>query len=272
MQRSAGPLNEAIREIDKLRKHLNKKRGAKQITASADCDLIRAYSLAWTNNHKSQVQDVLSAEQFAQTDALYEKLHTATYRATSRVAYLGLLKGLREELLQLQRQALVKPNPLSGLRIPDFSKLVQNAEMAGLIQRRAHEVVETLDKASLAASIMMGALLEALFLARINVLPEKRPLFSLKSTPRDKSGKARELKDWGLNDFIEVSHEMGWIRKPLKDISTVLRDYRNVIHPVKELALMMELKTEVLVNEADAKMFWRVFCELSEQIAASVKS
>jgi hypothetical protein len=143
--------------------------------------------------------------------------------------------------------------------------------MAGLIQRRAHEVVEMLDRAPLAASIMMGALLEALFLARINVLPEKRPLFLLKSTPRDKSGKARELKEWGLNDFIEVSHEMGWIRKPLKDISTVLRDYRNVIHPVKELALMMELKTDVLVNTADAKMFWRVFCELSEQIAGSVK-
>jgi hypothetical protein len=270
MQRSAGPLDEAIREIDKLRKHLSKP-GANQITASADCDLVRAYSLAWTHNHKGQIKDVLSVKQFAQDDALYEKLHTATYRATSRVAYMGLLKGLREELLQLQSQALAKPNPLSGLKIPDFSKLVQNAEMAGLIQRRAHEVVEMLDRAPLAASIMMGALLEALFLARINVLPEKRPLFLLKSTPRDKSGKARELKEWGLNDFIEVSHEMGWIRKLLKDISTVLRDYRNVIHPVKELALMMELKTDVLVNTADAKMFWRVFCELSEQIAGSVK-
>lgn len=271
MQRSAGPLDEAIREIDKLRKHLNKNRGAKQITASADCDLIRAYSLAWTHNHKSQVQDVLSAEQLTQADAFYVKLNTATYRATSRVAYLGLLKGLREELLQLQRQALAKPNPLSSLKIPDFSRLVQNAEMAGLIERRAHEVLDTLEKAPLAASIMMGALLEALFLARINVLPEKRPLFSLKSTPRDKSGKARELKEWGLKDFIEVSHEMGWIRKSLKDISTVLRDYRNVIHPVKELALMRELNTDVLVNSADAKMFWRVFCELSEQIAGSVK-
>jgi hypothetical protein len=270
MQLSAGPLDEAIREIDKLRKHLHKP-GAKQITANADCDLIRAYSLAWTNNHRRQVQDVLSADQLSQCDALYEKLHTATYRATSRVAYLGGLKTLREELLELQRQAFSQPNPLAALRIPDFSRLVQNAEMAGLIQSRAREVVETLDKAPLGASIMMGALLEALFLARINVLPEKRPLFSLKSTPRDKSGKARELKEWGLNDFIDVSHEMGWIRKPLKDISMVLRDYRNIIHPVKELALMMELKTDVLVNADDAKMFWRVFCELSDQIAASVK-
>jgi hypothetical protein len=270
MQRSAGPLDEAIREIDKLRKHINK-RGPKQITAGADCELIRAYSLAWTNNHKRQIQDLLPVEQVSQSDSLYEKLHTATYRATTRVAYLGILKALREELLQLQRQALAQPNPLAGLRIPDFSKLVQNAEMAGLIHRRANEVVETLDKAPLGASIMMGALLEALFLARVNLLPEKRSLFSLKSTPRDKSGKARELKEWGLNDFIEVSHEMGWIRKPLKDISMVLRDYRNIIHPVKELALMVELKTDVLVNAADAKMFWRVFCELSQQIAASVK-
>jgi hypothetical protein len=62
---------------------------------------------------------------------------------------------------------------------------------------------------------MMGALLEALFLARINVLPEKRPLFSLKSTPRDKSGKARELKEWGLNDFIEVKGSNVLPERPL---------------------------------------------------------
>ena len=143
--------------------------------------------------------------------------------------------------------------------------------MASLLQRRMQEVLDAIAKSPLTATIMMGALLEALFLARINIFTDKKSLFSLVASPRDKTGKPRELKEWGLNDFIEVSHEMGWIRKPVKDVSAILRDYRNIIHPEKELSLMRKMKIDVLVNNLDAKMFWRIFFELSEQISRSVK-
>ena len=115
-----------------------------------------AYSLAWTNNHKRQVQDILSVEQSSQTDSLYEKLHTATYRATTRVAYLGILKGSARRTGPTPTTSARSAESVGGLTILDFSELVQNAEMAGLIQSRANEVVETLDKAPLGASIMMG--------------------------------------------------------------------------------------------------------------------
>lgn len=266
----AGLFDPAIQEVDKLKKHLSKQR-VQQIRSLTDCELIRAYSLAWSHTHRAKALDALSVEQLSKTDALYERLATATYRATSKVVYLGLLKDLRAELLALQSQAFLAPSGNSELRMPNISKLVQNAEIATILTRRMEEVLNAIEKSPLTATIMMGAVLEALFLARINLLADKRALFSLKATPKDKSGKAHELKEWGLNDFIEVSYEMGWIRKPLKDISAVLRDYRNIIHPVKELALMRETKTDPLVNESDAKMFWKVFSELSEQISNSVK-
>lgn len=264
----AGLFDSAIQEIDKLKRHLSKQR-VQQIRAATDCELIRAYSLAWSHTHRVGAQKVLTTEQLAKADSLYEKMSTATYRATSKAVYVDLLKEIRVELLLVQGQAFIAP--ASDLKIPNISKLVQNAEMASILNRRMQEVLDAIEKSPLTATIMMGAVLEALFLARINLLTDKKALFALKTTPKDKTGKALELKEWGLNDFIDVSHEIGWIRKPLKDISAVLRDYRNIIHPVKELTLMREMKTDILVNSSDAKMFWRVFFEVSEQISSSVK-
>lgn len=265
----AGLFDSAIQEIDRLKRHLSKQQ-VQQIRAVTDCELIRAYSLAWNHTHRVEVQKILTTEQLAKVDSLYEKMSTATYRATSKAVYVDLLKEIRTELLLIQGQAFITPISSSDLKIPNISKLVQNAEMAGILTRRMQEVLNAIEKSSLTATIMMGAVLEALFLARINLLTEKKMLFALKATPKNKEGKALELKEWGLNDFIEVSYEMGWIRKPLRDISTVLRDYRNIIHPVKELTLMREMKTDILVNSSDAKMFWRVFFEVSEQISCSV--
>lgn len=266
----SGLFDSAIQEVDKLKKHLAKQQVI-QIRSLTDCELIRAYSLAWSRTHRANALTVVSVEQLSKVDLLYGRLSTATYKATARTIYIALLKEIRGELLAIQGQSFVVIPISTDLKIPDISALVQNPEMASILQRRMQEVLDAIEKSPLTATIMMGAVLEALFLARINILADKKPLFSLKVTPRDKSGKAHELKEWGLNDFIEVGHEMGWIRKPLKDISTVLRDYRNIIHPVKELSLMRELKIDVLVNDSDAKMFWRVFFELSEQISKSVK-
>lgn len=264
-----GLFDYAIQEVDKLKKHLAKQR-ALQIRTIADCELIRAYSLAWSHTHRGNALSIFSADEIEKIDSLYSRLSTSTYKATAKTVYIGLLKEIREELILMQGQSFVSNSQNTDLKIPDISKLVQNPEMANLLQRRMQEVLDAIEKSPLTATIMMGAVLEALFLARINLITDKKILFTLNATPKDKSGKARELKDWGLNDFIEVSHEMNWIRKPLKDISTTLRDYRNIIHPVKELSLMKELGTNVLVNNSDAKMFWRVFFELSEQISKSV--
>lgn len=260
----------AIQEVDKLKKHLVKQR-VLQIRSITDCELIRAYSFAWSHTHRASALNAASPEQVSKVDSLYAKLSTATYKATGKTVYLALLKEIRAELLLVQGQSFVSSGTNTDLKIPDISKLVQNPEMASLLQRRMQEVLDAIDKSPLTATIMMGAVLEALFLARINILADKKALFALKTTPKDKNGKPQELKEWGLNDFIEISHEIGWIRKPLKDVSAVLRDYRNIIHPVKELSLMREMKTDILVNDSDAKMFWRVFSELSEQISKSVK-
>lgn len=267
MQSEIGPLDTAIGEIDQLIKLVSKLRH-KQVRGVGDRQVIRAYALRWSTVHKAALAGA-PPDKVALIESLYDKLLKGSYVATSRSSYLSNLKALKASLVDLQSAVLSIPRAQQA--IPDFAPLITNREMATLLGRRAKEIVDSLSTAPFSASVMMGALLEALFLARINAMGDKRPIFNLKATPKDKTGKARELKEWGLNDYIEVSHELGWIRKAAKDISSILRDYRNVIHPVKELSLMIELKTETLVNAADAKLLWRVFCEISEQIVRSVK-
>ncbi len=115
----------------------------------------------------------------------------------------------------------------------------------------------------MAATVMIGGLLEALLLARVNRETNQSPIFRAKSAPRDKVGKTLSLKDWALKNYIDVAHELGWITKAAKDISEVLRDYRNYIHPYKELSHSLALTSD------DSKLFWEVGKSLSRQVIAS---
>ena len=117
--------------------------------------------------------------------------------------------------------------------------------------------------ADLAATVMLEGLLEALFLARINRLTSLAPVFTAAAAPKDKAGKPRPLKEWGLKDYLDVGKELGWIRQSAKDVGQVLRDYRNYIHPEKELSHGITVVAE------DTAMFVSVFSSIAEQIIKS---
>ena len=120
--------------------------------------------------------------------------------------------------------------------------------------------------ASLAATVMMGGFLEALFVARANRLTDKGPLFRAKATPLDyKTKKPMQLSEWTLRPYIEVGQELGWISHAGKEVAAVLRDYRNYIHPEKERS------HGITVNSMDANMFWQLTRSLTNQLLASVK-
>ena len=117
----------------------------------------------------------------------------------------------------------------------------------------------------MAATVMMGGLLEALLLARINREPGKRPIFTAKAAPEDRSKKTKPLSEWMLKDFIDVVHELGWMTVSAKDVGAVLRDYRNYIHPQKQLSHSIHLKLD------DAKLFWEISKSIARQIIDSAK-
>jgi hypothetical protein len=57
-----------------------------------------------------------------------------------------------------------------------------------------------------------------------------------------------------------VAHELGWITVSAKDVGAVLRDYRNYIHPQKQLSHGVQLTPE------DATLFWEISKSISRQI------
>jgi hypothetical protein len=110
---------------------------------------------------------------------------------------------------------------------------------------------------------MMGGLLEALLVARANLLSDKSKLFRCAATPIDpKTKKPLELRQWMLGSYIDVGHELLWLSNSAKNVAVILRDYRNYIHPEKERSHGVSLQPD------DATMFWEVTKTLSKELLA----
>jgi hypothetical protein len=148
---------------------------------------------------------------------------------------------------------------------PDFSPLAGNQEMRTILTRRWHECTKCVGAdAHLAAIVMMGGLLEALFVARANKMLDKAPLINSSSAPKDKNtGKTLNYQEWMLDSYIKVAHELKWITESAKDVADVLKEYRNYVHPEKER------RHGVVLELNDSAIFWSVTKALVRQLLLS---
>jgi len=263
-------IDDAISQIDTLKKTL-KKSSALQVRSVQERSIIKATTLAWFNNARPRVVISLNNEALLTADNLYNQLLIASERATTRSDYLDKIKSLKQALIDLRSQSILQPvsttqtiNP-SDLP-PDFSALISDPQMQSILRRRWLECTDCISAgAPLAATVMMGGLLEALLLARINHETNKAAVFRASVAPKDKTtGQTLPLKEWGLRNYIDVAHELGWISQSAKDISEVLRDYRNYVHPYKELS------HGILISKNDVPLLWEVNKSLVAQILKSV--
>ncbi len=224
---------------------------------------MKAVSLAWFQQHKASVLSISSTPDLTAVDTGFRDLLGLSERAPSTAKIRGVVKRLQSDLIRLQTSLASAPVALKPTTdAPPSFAAVPDPLMREVLTRRWQECVTCLGAgAPLAATVMMGGLLESLFLARVNREPNKQPIFTANSAPRDpKSKQPLSLKDWTLRDYIAVGHELGWIPQSVKDVSEVVREYRNYIHPQKELS------HQVTLTVADARMFW----EVSKAISAHV--
>jgi hypothetical protein len=85
----------------------------------------------------------------------------------------------------------------------------------------------------LASVIVTGSLMEGLLLAFAQHQPLK--FNQSRSAPLDKkTGKTLGFHAWTLSNFIDVSYEVGLIKKDIKDFSHSVRSFRNYIHPYEQ--------------------------------------
>lgn len=264
-------IDSAIAEIERLRRSLAKGT-TNQVGSAAERNQIQATAYAWFKSHRVQLSSNAQEQVLAAVDALYREILDASGRATTRARYKRLLKDLKAALVSIRSEAMQDPllftTPLSEAQEPpDFTPLVPDERMRAILERRWRETGLCLEAgAHLAATVMMGALLEAFLLSRVNHLANLDPLFKSPSAPKDKTGKPIQLKEWTLRHYIDVAHDQGWIRQAARDVSVVIRDYRNYIHPAKELS------HGIVLSGSDTSVLWAVFTSISDQILRSVDS
>lgn len=263
-------LQGAISEIEKLSKFLNKSK-TPQVRSVEEKKIVMATAYTWTKKHRPILSGADNLTALSSLDKKYSTLLEYSAKDTSRSKYKTLLKELKGELVSFRTETFTNQtvgNNSNDTQTPDFSPLVSDERMRAILERRWKEIMNCLnnDSAPLSAVIMMGGVLEALLIARINRLTDKSPIFKLKTVPTNKkTGKPAPFSEWTLNDYVEVACEMTWIRKPARDVGKVMRDYRNLIHPERELS------SGIIIEAQDAQMFLPIFVQLSNQIIEDAK-
>lgn len=266
MRAGEDAIESAIREVTDARQRISRKK-TPQVRTADEIDYLKTVAYTWFKSHQPALQGI-NGVSLSEADALYTTVLNATGRCSARSTYALTLKSLRTALIQVRTQVVTSgtgPLPTSDTA-PDFSALASDEVMKGILSRRWSECqICARAGAHLAATVMMGALLEALFVARANKMPDKSQLFGAKSTPLDaKTKKPIPLQEWTLQPYIDVSFELGWITKSGKDVAAVVRDYRNYIHPEKER------RHNMVLSEHDSLMFWEITKLLATQLLRSV--
>ncbi len=260
-------LEAAITQASRLEKVLKAGRPRVQVTLSDERSLAKASALTWFSSQREQIVAIVSEISINQIDAAYKSILEASEGAGARSKYLSTLKELKRDLVRLRSDCASMPSaPIATAdQPPNFAPLISDLAMQRILVARWEECTKCLSaEVPLAATVMMGGLLEALLLARINREPVKKNIFTAKAAPKDHSKKTKPLPDWTLKDFIDVAHELNWISVSAKDVGAVLRDYRNYIHPQKQLSHGVHLQLE------DAVLFWEISKSITRQIISSV--
>ena len=257
-------IDEAIAEVERVRKLLSKLK-VLQIRASEPRDLLKATALSWFRNWRVALEGTIPPELLSAIDDPYRRILDATDRAAAKSTYVTAAKQVKDALLAARSTVLIGSvrthTPDSP---PNFRPLASDVAMQAILTRRWEECGKCLQVgAPLAATIMMGGLLEALFVSRANNLSEKSVLFASAVAPIDgRTKKPLELRHWTLAPYIDVGLDLKWISRSAKDIAVVLRDYRNYVHPEKERA------HGIVLSPDDASMMWEVTKGLARELLA----
>lgn len=257
-------LDDLVREIDRVRKVVGRVRGP-QVRNTEHRDFLKASALSWFHTRREVLVQNLSAELVEAIDCPYRIILEASERTATKPTYIRAAKLAREALVVARAHILVAaPVQRTADSPPSFAPLAADPAMQTILERRWEECRRCIDAgAPLAATVMMGGLLETLLVARANMLIDKTKLFKVAATPIDpKTKKPLELRQWMLGPYIDVGHELKWISHSAKNVAVILRDYRNYIHPEKERSHGVSLTPD------DATMFWEVTKTLSKELLA----
>jgi hypothetical protein len=105
-----------------------------------------------------------------------------------------------------------------------------------VLEQRIDEIKKCInDDSPLSIIFLAGSTLEGILFA-IAIRNPKQFNQSINS-PKDVSGKVKQINVWKLSELIEVACTLGYIKEDVKKFSHVLRDFRNYIHPYQQMIM-----------------------------------
>ena len=224
-------------DIERAKRMLQRVK-ATQVRNVEQRQYLRALALTWFHSRRPALESLLVDDQLRNVDQPFRAILDSSEKLAARATYLNAARDAKSGLIELRGAILSTRAHVTSTSdaVPDFSALAGDSAMNSILTNRWDECMKCVSaSAFLAATVMMGGMLEALFVARANRMTDKSPLFTTKNTPIDpKTKKPLDLRQWMLASYIDVAHELGWITRSAKDVAVVLRDYRNYVHPEKE--------------------------------------
>ena len=147
------------------------------------------------------------------------------------------LEGVKAELKEITPQFVEQTEEpeLKPLPPPEFLKLKLEPGLGEILADRWEQAQKCVNaEAYLAATIIMGSMLEGMLLAVLQKFPKEGN--TCKAAPVDpRTGKVKYFAEWSLSDMINVAHEANWIDLDVKKFSHSLREFRNLIHPYHQM-------------------------------------
>lgn len=115
-----------------------------------------------------------------------------------------------------------------------IDKLGLDPTISEILKIRLEEIKKCITtNAPLSVIFLCGSTLEGILLGFALKLPKE--FNSSKSAPK-KDNKVLEFQEWTLNSFIDVAHDLDFLKEDVKKYSHSLRDFRNYIHPYAQMS------------------------------------
>ena len=170
------------------------------------------------------------------------------------------LKEVTPQFVQSETDPELKPLPP-----PDFLNLKLEPELGEILSDRWDQTQKCMNvEAYLAATILMGSMLEGMLLAVLQKFP--REANTSKAAPHDpKKGKVKYFVDWSLSDMINVAYDVGWLDLDVKKFSHSLREFRNLIHPYQQMV------EKAFPDKDTCEISWLVVQAASNDLAKKLK-
>lgn len=177
------------------------------------------------------------------------------------------LEGVKAKLKEITPQFIeqTKVADLKPLPPPDFLKLKLEPGLGEILADRWDQAQRCVNvEAHLAATIIMGSMLEGMLLAVLQKLPKEGN--TCKAAPIDpRTGKVKYFAEWSLSDMINVAHEANWIDLDVKKFSHSLREFRNLIHPYQQMVL------KAFPDKDTCEISWLVVQAVANDLAKKLK-